>query len=204
MDAFFFLLFVVILIIQGLFNPIPLGNENSTVRRLPLITFGIITLNSLIFLLTLSTVSQQDQKVAEKRIEIINYLQHNPTLLFDDKVRNELVEKGVVTSRDIAAFDTEVRKAGGLKETYTEWMGEQANAQLYVEYREKLQGFLQAKAENIYYAYGLAPNGQWKFYQLITCLFLHGGWMHLIGNMIFFFAVGFSLEDLWGRGFFLF
>ena len=33
----------------------------------------------------------------------------------------------------------------------------------------------------------------------LTATFLHGGWMHLIGNMWFLWLAGFVLEDVWGR-----
>ena len=34
---------------------------------------------------------------------------------------------------------------------------------------------------------------------LITCTFLHGGWMHLIGNMLFLFIFGDNVEDEFGH-----
>jgi membrane associated rhomboid family serine protease len=33
----------------------------------------------------------------------------------------------------------------------------------------------------------------------LTATFLHGGWLHLIGNMWFLWLAGFVLEDVWGR-----
>lgn len=33
----------------------------------------------------------------------------------------------------------------------------------------------------------------------LTHMFLHFGWMHLLGNMLFFYVVGLLLEDAWGR-----
>ncbi len=40
---------------------------------------------------------------------------------------------------------------------------------------------------------------------LLTSMFLHGGWMHLIGNMLFLYIFGDNMEDLLGRvGFLLF
>ena len=33
----------------------------------------------------------------------------------------------------------------------------------------------------------------------VTANFLHGGWLHLIGNMWFLWLAGFVLEDVWGR-----
>jgi len=38
---------------------------------------------------------------------------------------------------------------------------------------------------------------------LITSMFLHGGWMHIIGNMLFLWAFGKSLEDAMGHTKFL-
>lgn len=35
---------------------------------------------------------------------------------------------------------------------------------------------------------------------LITSMFLHGGWMHLIGNMVFLWVLGDNVEDAMGHG----
>jgi len=34
---------------------------------------------------------------------------------------------------------------------------------------------------------------------LVTCIFLHGGWMHVLGNMWFLFIFGDNVEDRFGR-----
>jgi membrane associated rhomboid family serine protease len=41
------------------------------------------------------------------------------------------------------------------------------------------------------------------FANIITSMFIHGGWMHIIGNMIFLWCFGRSLEDAMGSGKFL-
>src|SRR5438045_1618864 len=38
---------------------------------------------------------------------------------------------------------------------------------------------------------------------LVTSMFLHGGWSHIIGNMLFLWAFGKSLEDAMGHTKFL-
>jgi membrane associated rhomboid family serine protease len=44
-----------------------------------------------------------------------------------------------------------------------------------------------------------------RLYTLITCAFLHGGWVHLIGNMLFLWIFGDNVEDVFGHlGFALF
>ena len=37
------------------------------------------------------------------------------------------------------------------------------------------------------------------FYTLLTSMFLHGGWMHIIGNMWFLFIFGDNVEDRFGH-----
>ena len=37
----------------------------------------------------------------------------------------------------------------------------------------------------------------------LSSTFLHGGWLHLIGNMWFLWLAGFVLEDVWGRPLYL-
>ncbi len=38
---------------------------------------------------------------------------------------------------------------------------------------------------------------------LITCMFLHGGWMHLLGNMLYLWIFGNNIEDKLGKPLFL-
>ncbi len=43
-----------------------------------------------------------------------------------------------------------------------------------------------------------------RFYPFFTSMFLHGGWMHMIGNMWFLWIFGDNVEDAFGRKKFLF
>jgi membrane associated rhomboid family serine protease len=43
-----------------------------------------------------------------------------------------------------------------------------------------------------------APRAMQELSTLITSQFLHGGWMHLIGNMLFLYIFGNNIEDLLG------
>ena len=69
----------------------------------------------------------------------------------------------------------------------------------------------------ILYTYGMIPAelfGSWRpprLYQVIppwatmlTSMFLHGGWAHLIGNMLYLWIFGNNVEDVLGRGRYLF
>jgi membrane associated rhomboid family serine protease len=50
--------------------------------------------------------------------------------------------------------------------------------------------------------YGLVP-AHLRPVTLVTSMFLHGGWLHIIGNMLFLWAFGKSLEDAMGHSKFL-
>ena len=45
--------------------------------------------------------------------------------------------------------------------------------------------------------YGVIPD-QFHWYTLVTSQFLHGGWLHIIANMVFLWAFGRTLEDAMG------
>ena len=51
--------------------------------------------------------------------------------------------------------------------------------------------------------YGVIPD-RFEWLTLVTSMFLHGGWMHLIGNMWFLWIYGRNIEDLIGSAKFLF
>jgi membrane associated rhomboid family serine protease len=50
--------------------------------------------------------------------------------------------------------------------------------------------------------WGLVPD-RLRLATLFTSMFLHGGWMHIIGNMLFLWVFGRNVEDLIGSGRFL-
>lgn len=45
----------------------------------------------------------------------------------------------------------------------------------------------------------LAPSAVPVLLTMVTCVFLHGGWMHLIGNMLFLHIFGDNVEDTFGH-----
>src|SRR6266404_210790 len=45
--------------------------------------------------------------------------------------------------------------------------------------------------------YGLVPD-QFRWVNVLTSMFLHGGWMHVLGNMWFLWIFGDNIEDILG------
>ena len=50
----------------------------------------------------------------------------------------------------------------------------------------------------VFKGYGVVP-GNLKWYQFFTCMFLNGGWMHIIGNMWFLWVFGDAVENRIGH-----
>jgi len=46
---------------------------------------------------------------------------------------------------------------------------------------------------------GLLQSDQPQLYQFFTCMFMHGGWTHLLGNMLFLWVFGNAINDRMGH-----
>ena len=53
--------------------------------------------------------------------------------------------------------------------------------------------------DNFIEYYGLVPD-HFQLSRIFTSMFLHGGWMHVLGNMWFLWIFGDNIEDLLGHG----
>jgi membrane associated rhomboid family serine protease len=58
------------------------------------------------------------------------------------------------------------------------------------------------EAYRFFRAWGVVPEAVTRgadWHTLVTSMFLHGGWMHLAGNMLFLFIFGDNMEDVLGH-----
>jgi len=182
---------------------IPIGNEKSTVRRLPLVTFTIMAINVIVFSASFPVVAAQQEELAKLAVGMEVYLRQHEELLADENIRQQLCDIGMLTKAESELIRDQVKKSPELEAQYKEWLRGVEAQKLREEFGNKIAAFKTANQETVWSKYGLAGNGKWKPHQLITSAFLHAGLIHLFGNLIFFFAVAFSLEDLWGRSLFL-
>jgi membrane associated rhomboid family serine protease len=195
-----YIVVIVAVVIAAAF--IPIGNENSTVRRLPWVTFAILAINVVVFFTTLPAVSSQQDEAIKIAVSIELFMKQHPEILVDQKVRKELREIGALSKEESEAIAQELKKSPDLEAQYQEWLATTDAETMRDEIDLRINAYTNSVHESIWYKYGFAPNGKWKFHQLITSAFLHAGLLHLFSNLLFFFAVAFSLEDLWGRGMF--
>lgn len=168
---------------------IPIGQENRTVRRHPLVSYGIIALNVAAFLACLAASPGADwtREMDARWREMIVYLIEHPYLELPpilaercgDDCRQEL-------DRRRAAHQT----ASGLPG----WIVAEQQRKLAA----KVGDVLTLLRKRPTYRLGFVPSEP-AVGTLLASLFVHAGWLHLIGNMLFLFLSGPFVEDVFGR-----
>ena len=168
---------------------LPISHEQQNVQRLPWITFGLIALNVIVFFLTTAGRSDTESSFNQKYDYLLRYQLERPYLEFPQSMREYLSEK-----------DNE--KIDLLKEAAETTI----DPLTLEEEQEELDGLakeiVQISNNHPFRQFGYIP-GKPKVLALITCMFLHAGYMHLIGNMLFLFLAGCAIEDVWGRPLFI-
>lgn len=175
---------------------IPIRHEGMQARRWPIITFALIGLNVVCFLFTYPSIQSEAPRLGELKAHILLMAASHPELtlqpeaqrLVDDlKQRNpEVWAEAQNPSRDVAdGFDAQMRL-------------QDDESQLQSQLDSLTEQYVQLKSSSLTQQYAFVPAHP-KPISYLTANFLHGGWMHLIGNMWFLWLAGFVLEDVWGR-----
>jgi hypothetical protein len=176
---------------------IPLRHENMEGRRWPVITFTLIALNILIFLGTHWKMEAQEPERAEVRTHLILLAGMHPELKMSGEVERfisdvqekvpEQVWKQISdpNRKSHDAWDARIRPVTD-------------PAELQSEMDSLAERFAEEEKSSILENYAFVPAHP-KPLSYITSMFLHTGWLHLLGNMWFLWLAGFILEDRWGR-----
>lgn len=176
---------------------IPLRHERMSTRRLPIVTFAIIALNVIAFLATNWKIEDQRQALGSCKAHLLMLSAMHPELQVPpesagfvtnfQKSNPEVWEQLKHPERSVEdAWDARIRMT-----EETEGLQGEMNT-LSLQYTK-------LKSESITEQYAFIPASH-SAISYVTANFLHGGWLHLIGNMWFLWLAGFVLEDAWGRG----
>ncbi|HEA65159.1 MAG TPA: rhomboid family intramembrane serine protease, partial [Candidatus Aminicenantes bacterium] len=172
---------------------IPIGHESDKVRRLPWVSFFIMACCLVIHILISVEIGKTDTELESTGKELLNYYIQHPyltlapetkKLLFGEK-ENEEVEKMLASYR----------------------RRDSRKIRLFQEDEQQKLDQLSQKLKNIindvpYRKYGYIP-AQKNWIGLVTYMFIHGGWLHLIGNLLLLYLTGPFIEDVWGRPIFI-
>jgi membrane associated rhomboid family serine protease len=168
---------------------IPISHESNKVRRLPWISFFLMACCLVIHILLSVEIAKKADELESTAKELVNYYIQHPYLKLDPEIKkllfgekqDEEIERllgtyGRIESRKISLFKEE----------------EQDKLD---QISQKLKGLI---ADVPYRKYGYIP-AEKNYMGLVTYMFIHGGWLHLIGNLLLLYLTGPFIEDVWGR-----
>jgi membrane associated rhomboid family serine protease len=177
---------------------IPLRHENMQGRRLPVITFGIIALNCLIFLGTHWTMEKQGPEFGEVRVHLLILAGMHPDVKITGKAQQFISDVQTTNPALWKEAQSENRDIHDAWDARMRLMADQDPDAVQEEMDTLCQKYDELEASSISLHYGYVPAHP-TLTGLIAGNFLHGGWLHLIGNMWFLWLSGALLEDTWGR-----
>ncbi len=175
---------------------LPIRHENMSARRWPIITFALIAINVVAFLATYPAMEEQGPRLSEVKAHVLILAAMHPDLNLppeEQQLVASFKEHNPNAWTEIQQPNREVFDAWDAK--IREETGPQA---LQSEMDSLATQYSQLEAASIAEKYAFVPAHPQPL-AYITANFLHGGWLHLIGNMWFLWLAGFVLEDAWGR-----
>ncbi|HET7206163.1 MAG TPA: rhomboid family intramembrane serine protease [Terriglobales bacterium] len=175
---------------------IPIKHEDMSARRWPIITIALIVINVVVFLATFSEMGQEGPELGKVKLHILLLAAEHPELTlppdsqqFVSAVRDhhpgDWTKLQSPTRKPIDSWDARVRS-------------ENDPGALQQEMDSLVKEYSRLTTSAIVEQYAFVPAHP-KAIAYLTANFLHGGWLHLIGNMWFLWLAGFVLEDVWGR-----
>jgi membrane associated rhomboid family serine protease len=175
---------------------IPIKHENMEARRWPVITLALIAINVAVFLFTMSAIEDETPELGEIKSHILILAALHPEL----KMQAE-------SQRLVDAFkQSHPDQWAHVQSPYRDVINTYDARIKMMEDPSKLQAEMDSlntqlvslTKTSIVEQYAFVP-AQPTALSYLTANFLHGGWLHLIGNMWFLWLAGFVLEDVWGR-----
>lgn len=176
---------------------IPIGHENMAARRWPVVTIGLIAINTIVFILTISTLNNEVAELGEVKERIIVLAALHPEIKLEPESQS-LIDN-FKKSKPLQWKHVQDPFRADLVSSY--------DARLkMMENTSKLQGeaddlnkqLVELSKSSLAEQYAFVPANH-TLISYLTANFLHGGILHLVGNMWFLWLAGFVLEDLWGR-----
>jgi len=179
---------------------IPIGHENMEARRWPVITIGLIIINFAVFLFTLSSLRKESPELSETRTHIRLLAAMHPELNLPPTAQKLVSE---IQRREPSAWAIAKNPFRELHDGWDARIRLIDDPALLQQEMDKLSArYEELRATSALERYAFVPvHPTW--YSYITANFLHGGWLHIIGNMWFLWLAGIVLEDVWGRGLYL-
>jgi len=167
---------------------IPVAHESDKVRRIPWISIAIIGLCFVVHFFISRDMKNIEKGLNTGFLNLMKYYLMHPYLHLDPEVKKVLT-----------IDESKLREA---LIVYKRFYPPPEDEDLLAAEQEKLDQmvkFLVAAARKIpYRKWGFIPTDK-TLRGLLSHMFIHGGWIHLIGNLLLLYLTGPFIEDVWGR-----
>jgi membrane associated rhomboid family serine protease len=175
---------------------IPLRHENMQARRWPVITIGIIALNVIAFLGTHWTIDKQAPELGRVKLHLVLLAAMHPELKIPEKAQEFVT---YVHAKNALLWKEAGKPNRDLVDAWDAKMRLQDDPDVLQQEMDSLgDSYAELNSASIMTKYAFIPAHP-TMLGLLTANFLHGGWLHIIGNMWFLWLAGTILEDTWGR-----
>jgi len=155
----------------------PIGHEKFTVRRLPWVTFGLMAVNIIVLALTLTQGAGAIAETNRLLNDAISFYLDHPDLEAHPLIL-EILGEPVPDRLEQPA----VKRTSRAQETL-----------------DALTALaLRASAADPFFRFGMVP-ARPALLSSLTSMFMHGGIMHLLGNLLILYLCAPYLEDRWGH-----
>jgi membrane associated rhomboid family serine protease len=195
-----------------MFFILPLSHERMEVQRLPYITIGIVALNVLIFIVTAHIANKSEEALNNTAEEFLQYYFEHPYLDFPGESLNKFppqVQTHIEYMKETSRPLEEVRERNVFMEESSDFFGKEDRKSIEENLKKRRQEeqahleelgqtFEKAYKNDFYRKYGYVPS-RGGVATIFSSIFLHGGILHLVFNMLFLWLSGCNIEDLWGR-----
>ena len=176
---------------------LPIGHENMSARRWPVITLGLIVINTVIFLFTNYGTTPPPMKSAiVVPVHILVLAAEHPELKMSPETQHMAAYFRERAPQFWAQLKDENRPPLDAWEMEIKTLDNAETLQHEMDSLSQQYSDLRASIPSLHY--GFIPSERQPM-TYITANFLHGSWLHLIGNMWLLWLAGFVLEDVWGR-----
>lgn len=185
---------------------LPIGHDRQVTRRLPLITLLLICANIVVFIYTETVGLQQNTRKSLALKSLIEFAEAHPEVKLDETARDRIGRMSDLELDEMEAYVRQDRLLKALQGKIPADANTLALADRGVLQQEsnRLSAAFVAAYDDFYgYKFGFIPAfHKSSVVNYFSCMFLHGGFLHILGNMLFLFLAGIAMEDAWGRVFY--
>lgn len=174
---------------------LPIGHDSGTVRRDPWVTYALMAICFAAFLYTNSVGREISERYDLKMQEAVQYFLEHPYVIPPSELEPELLMRfGPDWQAQLRVVLNQREGSGQSVRTIPGFQ----RAQQQEEIDALVAAAVDARNQHPFFKWGFVT-GEATLLGAFGYMFLHAGWMHLLGNMLFLFLTGPFIEDRWGR-----